>query len=355
MRNEPLKYLERWQKAGLIDETTAARIAEFEASSVPESQSRLGAAIAWGMGAVLIGAGIISFVASNWQELSPTPRLLLIVLLTAAFHVAASVGNPAPSLKMALHGVGTAALGAGIALTGQTFNLDAGWNGWMMLWLLGAAASWYLLRDSVQLMFVAVLLPLWLHSEWDINFTSARYRMDVLAVCWSGVGLAYVFSRIRPLIWLGALIHIPAIIVLLLDSGSYQSERAELALATTLALLLVAVAAGLLPTPFDVERGLVVLGALAVAWASNFVGSWMTYLILGVGYVALCAWAVRRGRPEAINLGIAGFAISVVGFYVSHALNLFGGSLGLVILGLLMLGGGFALERMRRRLLQEVS
>ena len=59
--------------------------------------------------------------------------------------------------------------------------------------------------------------------------------------------------------------------------------------------------------------------------------------------------------PERINLGVAGFASSVVVFYFSSVMDRLGRSASLVGLGLLFLGGGWALEQGRRRLVAEVA
>ena len=52
-----------------------------------------------------------------------------------------------------------------------------------------------------------------------------------------------------------------------------------------------------------------------------------------------------------VNLGIAGFAVSVIWFYFSDIFDKVSRSLGLIGLGVLFLAGGWALERMRRRLI----
>ena len=71
MNQDAEKYLARWAAAGLLDETSEGRIREFESTQAPPEKSRWAASIAWGLGALLIGAGVISFVASNWEGLSP--------------------------------------------------------------------------------------------------------------------------------------------------------------------------------------------------------------------------------------------------------------------------------------------
>jgi hypothetical protein len=56
-----------------------------------------------------------------------------------------------------------------------------------------------------------------------------------------------------------------------------------------------------------------------------------------------------------VNLGIVGFAIAVAWFYLSNILDKMDRSLGLIGLGVLFLAGGWALEKMRRRLMARMD
>jgi hypothetical protein len=73
--------------------------------------------------------------------------------------------------------------------------------------------------------------------------------------------------------------------------------------------------------------------------------------ILGAG--GLIAWGVDEGRSERVNMGSAVFAATVVAFYFSEVMDKLGRSASLIGLGLLFLAGGWALERLRRRLVQQ--
>jgi uncharacterized membrane protein len=102
------------------------------------------------------------------------------------------------------------------------------------------------------------------------------------------------------------------------------------------------------------------------AWTSALAMAWgvllaflhpeaMAYLWCAVGAVGLVAWGLREGRPERINLGVAGFAITLLSFYFSNVMDKLGRSLGLMGLGALFLLAGWALERTRRRLLAQIA
>src|SRR6266404_1606008 len=140
--------LDRWSSAGLVDAATIVRIRSFEAAQDQLKHFRWPILIAIGFGALTLAAGVLLFVSAHWDDLSPSGRFFLVLTLVAIFHVAGAIFSERfPALSTALHGVGTAALGAGIFLSAQIFNLQEHWPGGVMLWALGAWIGWGLRRD----------------------------------------------------------------------------------------------------------------------------------------------------------------------------------------------------------------
>jgi uncharacterized membrane protein len=64
---------------------------------------------------------------------------------------------------------------------------------------------------------------------------------------------------------------------------------------------------------------------------------------------------MKEARKERVNLGIAGFALTILFFYFSTVMDKLGRSASLIGLGLLFLLGGWLLEKTRRRLLVKMS
>ena len=111
------RYLERWTTAGLIEPSTAERVRIYEARQEKTQGLRWPVALAISFGGLLLGAGVILFVAAHWDTLSPGERFALVLLLVALFHVAgAFTAERFSVLSTTLHAVGTISLGAGIFL-----------------------------------------------------------------------------------------------------------------------------------------------------------------------------------------------------------------------------------------------
>ena len=79
------------------------------------------------------------------------------------------------------------------------------------------------------------------------------------------------------------------------------------------------------------------------------------YLWAGVGALGMVGWGLLERRRERINLGVAGFALTVIIFYFSDVMDKLGRSASLIGLGVLFLFGGWALERTRRQLVARVA
>ena len=339
----------------------------WERAQPPATVTSWPVRLALTFGALALGAGVLLFVSAHWDALSPLVRFTLVVALTGLFHVGgALLADRLPALATALHGVGTVALGAGVYLTGQVFNLQEHWPGGLLLWAVGAALGWWWRRDVVQFALLAVLAPMWLVAEWiaaaDRTFIFERGTALVTATGLFLLAVAYSTARRgrgdtayrRLLTRLGTLVFLPTAAFLAVTAGELWSSRpvaftAVLALGWLIALAVPMVVAWLARRtdawPFALVVAWTLILPLLPAWADL-----LSYLWWAVGAVGLVAWGVNERRVDRINLGAAVFALTVFAFYFSRVLDKLGRSLGLLVVGLLFLAGGAALERVRRRL-----
>src|SRR5207302_6012664 len=211
------QQLERWTDAGLLDSPAAGRIREFEAARESPAM-RWPVVLAIAFGSIMVAAGVLLFVAAHWDELSPSQRFLLVVVMIAGFHLAGGALLPRlRPLGMALHAIGTVALGGGIFLAGQIFNLQEHWPGGILLWAIGAVLAWLVLRDWLQATLSALLIPAWIASEWSVR---ARHYSGVDRILFqflAVLAITYLSARRgreesyfrRALVWAGGLSVLP--------------------------------------------------------------------------------------------------------------------------------------------------
>ena len=79
------------------------------------------------------------------------------------------------------------------------------------------------------------------------------------------------------------------------------------------------------------------------------------YVWCGIAALGLIAWGIREARRERINLGIAGFGITIMAFYFSQVMDKLSRSASLIGFGLVFLVLAWALERTRRHLVARVQ
>jgi hypothetical protein len=257
-------------------------------------------------------------------------------------------------------------LGGGIFLSGQIFHLQEHWPGGLLLWAIGAWIGWWLLRQWPQAASGALLAPAWLAGEWIVA-TEGMRGGAVLGTFIVLLALAYLGAEPstgrypalrRALVWLGALAFIPASLTMVVLASS--ASRVDEPLPAGLAVLGWVGAVGL-PVGVGVALRRSSLGPLAAAVVWVVAGTSLAsyrgvapYLWCAVLAVGVIAWGVLDRRAERINLGIAGFALTVLVFYFSDVMDKLGRSASLIVLGLLFLGGGYLLEQTRRRLVATV-
>jgi uncharacterized membrane protein len=369
------RYLERWTKAGLIETSVADRVRTYETEQERAHGLKWPVVLAISLGGLLLAAGILLFVAAHWDTLSPALRFAMVLALVAVMHVAGAISATRFNvLSTTLHAVGTICLGAGIFLTGQIFNMQEHWPSGVMLWALGAWVALALLRDWPQAGLAAVLTPAWVAGEWleatqgmTNNNTMLAAGLLLLSVTYLSAVLPGKATPVRKvLLWIGGIFLIP-LTAFVIQSGSFGYwGRIPLPLKYYLFGWTAALISPLLLAWwFRGQR--VWLNVIAVFWvialsitslrsridivSHNSAHDMALYAICALGAIGLIAWGMKEARKERVNLGIAGFALTVLFFYFSNIMDKLGRSACLIGLGVLFLLGGWLLEKARRRLL----
>jgi uncharacterized membrane protein len=366
-------FLDRWRAAGLIDAAAADRIRDWETAQGGEVRKSRLTLIVFAFGGLLLIAGVLLFVAAHWEKLAPAGRFSLVLFMIAILHGGGALASRSSlALAATLHAVGTGALGAGIYLSGQIFHMAEHWPGALLLWSMGAAIAVWMLREWPQVLWLSVLAPAWLWGEWiAAQPPMAAWRgMTPATIGLFLVACAYLAAKPpdstvrwrRALAWLGAIAIIPAGIAVAMASDVYRAyegvERPEvggpiLVIAWVLALLLP------LALAFFLRGRDAVWMLVALAWAAivtqisprSDAGELALYGMLAIGAAGIVLWGLKDQQRLAINVGVLAFALAVMGFYFSSMYDRLGRAVGLIGIGILFIGGGWLLERARRRLI----
>ena len=375
------EYIARWQGAGLLSAESAAAIRTYEAARAKPGRRQWQVLVALILGAILLGAGVLLFVAAHWADVSPVARLCMTLFMLVFFHGLGLLFRQRFSgFATAMHAVGSVSAGAAIALVGQIFNMQEHWPAAVMLWALCAAAGWLLLRDEFQQTLTLLLVPAWIVSEWS-ELTDG-YSGASIFLCRIGlvIGVVYItaFFRSRQRAAFGILFAVGAVLVpvcigVLAETGwrswglwQWGSVPDPYRFASY-AIMATAVIAGGIRERYSAPPALVavVLG-FALPWtqkpnASSAGGygqlepSLVAYAVTAAAAGFLVVWGMRHTSKAMVNYGMVAFAMTVMWFYFSSVMDKLGRSIGLIGLGMLFLAGGWALEQTRRSLVRNMS
>lgn len=238
--------LAEWEAEGLVTREQAgaleARYALGELSR--ERAGRLLATI-YTIGAILVGCGVISFVAANWQALPKLVRAALVLAAMLGAHAGGywlwRVRGTREGLGHALVTLGTLLLGANLALMGQIFHIQGSPDAALGAWAVGAAAMAWALRSAPSAAIAIVVSVVWFGFATSLK----SYRGE------AGVVLHH------PVHWY------PWLLLLLALPFAYSRRSAAVA---TLTLLGFAISAHVaLVAPLDVRWLAFAAGAIALA------------------------------------------------------------------------------------------
>lgn len=382
--NDSERYIARWEGAGLLDDPTASAIRSYEAKHAKPHGQQWQVLAALILGAILLGAGVLLFVATHWAEVSPMVRLGMVLSMLIFFHGLGILSRERFSgFATAMHAVGTISAGAAIALVGQIFNMQEHWPAAVMLWALCALAGWMLLRDQFQETMTLLLVPAWILSEWTHLAGSHGEAQVLLLRIGLVVGAVYLTAfldsrkgAVFGILFAAGAVLLPVCIGILAEEGWQEQNHGNhwdpLPLSYRLmayGIMALAAVGGAIRQRRSVPPILTAAAlGFALPWTRNSVtensfGAAYTYsepgvaayAMVGIAVVSLIVWAVRSSSKALLNYGMVAFAMTVMWFYFSNVMGKLGRSLGLIGLGVLFLAGGWVLEQTRRRLVQRMA
>ena len=294
------------------------------------------------IGALLVGLGILSFIASNWDGISNLVKLLIIFGVFGGVNLAGyllSENNPKTGRSFIY--LGTLVYGAGIFLIGQMYNFGGDFPTAFLLWSLGVLPIAFQLKDKYLMLFANLLFGVYLFGSFDLGFPYAG---------WVGVPVVYLafnyFAKSRLLLFFANLTALSFIFEITLR---YEVKGLYVALLFfVIGLAMYGVKHTLEPDIFRIQ-GNILLGVTGVIltipdiWdiVVNAQTTRLVSILFALAFVALLFILIRKGSLISLL-----FVCVTIFRYYTDTFAFLPKSLFFIVGGLLLLGFGFYFERM---------
>ncbi len=389
--------LQQWQADGIITAEQAEAIRDrYESDAPAASGSAIGnrvVTVVAIMGAVLIGLGIIAFIAANWSEIPKLAKLAMMVVGTPAIYVIGwflGYRFDYPRIGIAIILLGAIAFGASIHLVAQTYHVPVNHPNLVPLWFLGVIPLAYITRSRAMLGLSIILFLAaagFRAQEWVPDLGN---EATILLIPGALVLGAFLFAAGRlharfpdtrafaRMYDLAGLLMASATIYLFSFSefrvgidrqaSNFSLLGVEFWLVVGIAGLAAAVMVGVAAWR-DLGRrsgqiwwevgavGAMALIAAAMWLGLAFGGEWLWWafnLVMLAGVLAMIAAGYRWNRAYLINLAVPIFAITLFTRYFEFGLGLLEQSVLFIVAGVILLAGGFGMEYLRRRLVRRM-
>lgn len=354
------RQIDQWQSRELIDSATAQRLHEDLIHN--KVRFGLGSVLAV-LGAVLLGAAIIMFIAANWQEIPRIARVLMIVAIIWFGYIGGAWRQLRNDVVFApaLYLIAALTYGAGIALVGQMYHLSGDVDTALLFWAGGVLLAAFLLRASILTITAGIISLFYLTSVMLELNSQLEYQQIYIWVVptfalLGSVAVWYTNSRYALHWWL--LLILGYGLILYID---FQ-QAGILLIMIVAGIALVALqggskyyrhcmgAAGAQLAAYGMVATLMALGVLQIEDWEYLYGDIGFYSVLGLG-LCIGALLISGGYSTPLRwVSYAGFSIYVLHLAVVTVGTMIGTSGLFLTAGILVLLLASFVTRMEKRL-----
>jgi uncharacterized membrane protein len=357
------------------------------------------------IGSVLVALGVAWLIALNWDVIPAALKIVILVIATAAAYAGGVLfrTNDYENIGSSLLVLGALLYTLSIFLIAQTFNLSPSIQGTAFLLLLawiGVTIAAYFFNSSASLVIALAEFLVWISFQYFsfANLLRSDFAVGILAIIYLIVGvglygltqihksfdhrfskvyrywtafyvlfLAYIlsfqmflayswpkgFELQAPVLIFLAIISFVAVILAIIGifmavKNNKLSGKEIVGFIVLVMLYIFMISLSSLVSGNNLFRG------------SMSVGFWFMWLINNVLFIVVILSAMGYGTryksEKIVNLAIAFFALEIITRYIGFMLD-FKGQIGFAVLsivgGLILIAGGWGMEKWRRRLIEK--
>ena len=407
--------VEGWKKKALITESQARAILSLyglaespEKTATGKDKQLASITVVSILGALLVGIGVILFVASNWNRIPDALRFMLLFGTTFATYFAGwqlKFERPSyPKVGHALLFLASLLVGVTIFLTAQIFNVNADAYWIVLLWFFAIAPFGYALDSKPILGLNIFTFSLWMvlyvtETRGLFMSTFETFMLYLLfGISLYGLGQLHskfdTYAHFRIIYQSVGLFFILASYYYFSLETPYREILGEIATTDwTVQVLfvlfgitaLISVIGSALSDTFQTVKHEFILLLLAFLgwigiWLLTFFNEALTISTTRYGHtyttlrptvvtILFAAFTIMlfilslgsilvgyyKSVVPFINLGMAFFALGIIHLYFTTVYELLPRSLAFIVGGLILLCGGWYLEKKRRLLITDME
>lgn len=297
------------------------------------------------IGSLLIGLGVLSFIASNWAYMGKFLKVAVIIAtLGTSIFTSFKLEKDYPKTSKALLYLSALIYGAGIFLMEQTFNFSGEFTGTFLLWTLGILPMALILKEKILFIFAHVLAMVYINSSFNDNIIV--YAIILVTIFY--VGNKY-FSYSKLNTFFNNAVALNAVLYAL---NYFELDGIYIAIA----FIIIGLAMYYIKHDLNIEifelQGLIVIGISG--FALSFDGIWEqlsfvgdgSYVAVGFGIV-LITYLLNLVRQRLLTPLIF-TCILILRYYFDTLYDFMPKSLFFIIGGFILLGFGHYFERIRK-------
>lgn len=296
------------------------------------------------IGALLIGVGVLSFIAGNWDQLPTAVKFSLILIgLIGTYLAGWNWENIYPKTAQGLYYIGIFIYGAGIFLIGQMFHLSMEVSSVFFIWAIGILPLALYLRDRwIHLLLILflflysylgddqgiwIVFPFLVYLFWfQLRYYPDAYRIFFI----QNVFTVYILSKAIMTLgweeWVPIFVFLCGVLYPILGWKPYQKVLQWLG----------ALCYG--------------LGGVVLTFKSNWPTLFSSYskttvVLFTLFYILWLAYLLTRNHLPVIVVICA----LILRFYVDLSFDFLPKSLFFILGGLILIAGGYWFERQRQK------
>lgn len=297
------------------------------------------------VGSILIGLGVLSFIASNWQAISRPFKLVIILSGMISTYVSGYlIQDRYFKTGRSLIYISAFIYGAGIFLIDQMFNLNTHISNSFLVWLIGIIPMALIFKDKFLFIFVNILALVFINTHF-------RYY-DLFIVPFIITVALYLLNRYFN--YSKIVTFINNIILVLLAIHICENDNLDV-LYTTIIVLIV----GLIMYFYDFKinkkifkiEGSLIIGITGIiltfenTWniLSKSLNPQLLSIIFTIVFIVFLLYLTKRGNL----LSFIFVFVTILRYYFDTLYDFMPKSIFFFIGGMILLGFGYYLEKLR--------